>query len=74
MIHEENGNLQILNRRGKTRIRVKENIDFSQQEIYPYLETFTGTDLDGNLIQVDTRGNILSSNLDLSKNHKIVVG
>ncbi len=74
LIHEENGNLQILNRRGKTRIRVKENIDFSQQEIYPYLETFTGTDLDGNLIQVDTRGNILSSNLDLSKNHKIVVG
>ncbi len=73
LIHEENGNLQILNRQGKTRIKIRENINFSRQEIYPYLETFTGTDLDGNLIQVDTRGNILSSNLELSKNHKIIV-
>ena len=38
------------------------------------MSTFTGTDLEGNLIQIDTRGNILSSNLNLSKNHKITIG
>ncbi|MAR42711.1 MAG: hypothetical protein CMC48_01245 [Flavobacteriaceae bacterium] len=71
---EANGNLKILNRQGKTRIKVKGEINFSRQEIYPYLSTFTGTDLEGNLIQIDTRGNILSSNLNLSKNHKITIG
>ena len=74
IIQEENGNLKILNRQGKTRIKVKGEINFSGQEIYPYLSTFTGTDLEGNLIQIDTRGNILSSNLNLSKNHKIIIG
>ena len=74
LIQEENGNLQILNRQGKTRIKIKGEINFSRQEIYPYLGTFTGTNLGGNLIQIDTRGNVLSSNLDLSKNHKIVIG
>ena len=74
IIQEENGNLKILNRQGKTRIKLKGEINFSGQEIYPYLSTFTGTDLEGNLIQIDTRGNILSSNLNLSKNHKIIIG
>ena len=74
LIHEESGDLKILNRQGKTRVKLKENVNFSNQEIYPYLGTFAGTNLDGDLIQVDTRGNVLSSNLDLSKNHKIVIG
>ena len=73
LIQEQDGNLQILNRKGETRIKVKGEINFSREEIYPYLGTFTGTDLGGNLIQIDTRGNILSSNLDLSKNHKILI-
>ena len=73
IIQEENGNIQILDRQGNTRVRVKESVNFSRQEIYPYLGTFTGTDIEGNLIQIDTRGNILSSNLDLSENHKIVI-
>ena len=73
LIQEQDGNLQILDRQGKTRIKVKGEINFSREEIYPYLGTFTGTDLGGNLVQVDTRGNILSSNLDLSKNHKILI-
>ncbi|MFL2604527.1 MAG: hypothetical protein ACJ0PP_06295 [Flavobacteriaceae bacterium] len=74
IIHQENGSLQILDRQGKTRVKIKENVNFSTQEIYPYLGTFTGTDLKGNLVQIDTRGNILSSNMGLSKNHKIVIG
>ena len=73
IIQEEDGNLQILNRQGKTRVKVKGEINFSRQEIYPYLSTFSGTDLKGNLIQIDTRGNILSSNLNLSKNHKFII-
>ena len=30
--------------------------------------------MDGDLTQIDTRGNVLTSNLGLSKNHKIVIG
>jgi len=74
IIQEESGNLQILDRQGKTRLKIKEKVNFSRQKIYPYLSTFTGTDLEGDLIQIDSRGNILSSNLGLSKNHKIVIG
>ena len=74
MIHEESGDLKILNRQGKIRVKLKENVNFSKQEVYPYLGTFAGTNMEGNLIQIDTRGNVLSSNLDLSKNHKIVIG
>ena len=74
VIQEENGYLKILNRQGKTRIKVNEKINFSRQEIYPYLGTFAGTNLDGDLTQIDTRGNVLTSNLGLSKNHKIVIG
>ncbi len=74
IIQEESGKIRILNRQGKTRIKVKGEINFSTQEIYPYLSTFTGTDLQGNLIQIDSRGNTLSSNLNLSKNHKMIIG
>ena len=74
IIQEENGSLQILNRQGKTRIKVNGEVNFSTQEIYPYLNTFTGTNLEGNLIQIDTRGNTLSTNLNLSKSHKMIIG
>jgi hypothetical protein len=70
-LKEENGTLHLLNRTGKSRVKIKENIAFSEQAIHAYLKTFTTTDQEGNLIQIDTRGNVVKSDLGLEKSHAI---
>ena len=70
-IQLENGVLKILNRKGKDRIKVKEKIDFSNNQIYLYRNSFTTSDKKGNLIQVDLKGNVFKSPLNLSDDHKI---
>lgn len=71
LIQEESGKLHILNRTGKPRIQLKEKIRFSDQELYAYLKTFTGTDREGQLIQIDQRGNAVKTQLGLGKQHAI---
>ena len=71
IIQESNGKLNILNRKGKARITLKENIDFSENKISLYLKTFITSNKKGELIQIDTKGHSVSSDLKLSKNHKI---
>lgn len=70
-IQLENGVLKIINRKGKDRIKVKEKIDFSNNQIYLYRNSFTTSDKNGNLIQVDLKGNVFKSPLKLSDDHKI---
>ena len=70
-LKEENGTLHLLNRTGKSRVKIKENVAFSEQAIHTYLKTFTTTDQEGNLIQIDTRGNVVKSDLGLEKSHAI---
>jgi hypothetical protein len=70
-IQEESGKLNLLNRTGKERVKVKENIDFSGNTVNSYLKTFTTSDKNGNLIQIDVKGNIVKTNLDLEKGHQI---
>lgn len=72
VIKEANGQLHLLNRTGKPRVKLKESIEFSDQEVYPYLKTFTTTDKNGQLIQIDPKGNIIRTDLGLSKNHAIM--
>ena len=71
VVKEENGTLHLLNRTGKSRVKIKEKITLSDQEIHAYLKTFTTTDQAGNLIQIDTRGNVVKSDLGLDKEHAI---
>ena len=52
-------------------MKIKEKITLSDQAIHSYLKTFTTTDQAGNLIQIDTRGNVVKSDLDLNKEHAI---
>lgn len=68
---QSNNELKILNRQGLDRIRVKEKINFSQNKVYNYLNSFTTTDLDGKLVQVDRKGNLNTSDLQLGADHKI---
>lgn len=63
--------LEILNRQGKTRIPVKANIPFSNNGIYLYQNQFTTTNNLGQLIQVNTKGQLNKKPLGLNKNHSI---
>ncbi|OUR92710.1 ribonuclease HII [Flavobacteriales bacterium 34_180_T64] len=64
-------NLEILDRIGKTRIDVKDEINFSGNDIYLYKNKFSTTDKDGRFIQVNAKGQTSSSVLNLKDNHHI---
>jgi hypothetical protein len=63
--------LKLLDRRGNIRVKVKESIDFSNESIYFCKSFFTTTNTKGELIQVDTKGNISRQRLNLEANHDI---
>tara|TARA_R110002074_G_scaffold104764_1_gene226253 strand:+ start:3197 stop:5653 length:2457 start_codon:yes stop_codon:yes gene_type:complete len=65
----DNGQLKITDRVGKTRVIVKDKFSFSDNYIKLYQNKFTFTSLDGNLFQVDTKGGISSTKLNLAKDH-----
>ena len=73
VIQLENGSLKILDRRGRDRIVVNNKIQYSGNSIFSYLEHFTTTDKLGNLIKIDTKGNLIKENLNLSDENSIDV-
>ena len=73
VIQLEDGSLKILDRRGRDRIIVNNKIQFSDNSIFSYLENFTTTDNLGNLIKIDTKGNLILENLNLSGENSIDV-
>jgi hypothetical protein len=69
LVPENNGKLNILNRRGKQRVSVKESIDPSGNPWFLYQNKFTTTSKDGKLLQIDQGGKVNTKNLNLSDNH-----
>jgi len=63
--------LEILDRTGKQRIKVKENISFSNNEIYQYKNRFTTSNTNGELLEIDQKGNTNHTNLNANSEHKI---
>ena len=63
--------LKILNRQGQDRIIVKDQINFSENDIYLYQNKLTTSNVLGQLIQVDTKGKLSSKTLNLPDKHKI---
>ena len=63
--------LRILNRRGESALKIDYKISFSNNPVWKYLNTFTTSDKQGNLIQIDTKGNIIKSPENWSENHMI---
>ena len=63
--------LKILNRQGKVRINVKDKIRFSENGIFLYKNKFTTTNTLGQLVQVDTKGKLNTTNLNLSNQHQL---
>lgn len=63
--------MEILNRVGKTRVNVKENISFSNNEIYLYNNKFTTSNTNGELLEINQSGKVNHKNLNANSEHKI---
>jgi len=64
-----NGKLKILNRTGNDRIKLKQQFDFSANELTLYLDKFTFTTTQGILYQIDHKGAIETTDLRLNTDH-----
>lgn len=71
IIFSAGNNLEILNRTGQSRINVKQNFNFSDNDIYLYKNKFSFTNTKGELIQIDQNGRLAKQNLMLTNNHYI---
>ena len=60
-----------MDRRGNIRIKVKERINFSGESIYFYKSLFTTTNTKGDLVQINTKGNVSRQSLGLDQKHDI---
>ncbi|WOD44407.1 ribonuclease HII [Hwangdonia lutea] len=63
--------LYILDRTGKTRVKPKTSVNFSNQNVFLYNNKFTTTTNNGHLVSIDTRGNTATQNLNLSDHHHL---
>ncbi len=71
LMQQSDGNIRIISRTGKDRIRLNEKINFSDNAVFSYLNKFSTTDTYGNLVQIDTKGNITRTPKTLDENHYI---
>ena len=71
IVFSQGNSLKILNRTGKSRVNVKDNITFSGNGIYLYEDKFTTTNYKGNLVQVSQNGSVNYSSLNLNSKHFI---
>ena len=63
--------LKILNRRGKVRIKTKENIKLSDNEIFKYNNNLVGISEKGSLFQINMNGSVSNRKLNLSNGVKM---
>ena len=63
--------IEILDRVGKKRVTAKENISFSDNNIYLYNNKFTTSNTNGELIEVNQSGRVDHKNLNVNTDHKI---
>jgi len=71
IVFSEGDHLEILDRVGKPRIKVKENISFSGNQIYLYDNKFTTTNTSGELLEVNQNGTVHHENINVNANHNI---
>lgn len=58
LAQEESGKLHILNRRGRTRIDLDDNLKFSNNEWFEHDSYFTSLSDDGDILQIDQKGRL----------------
>ncbi len=69
IVFVQGNELAILDRTGKTRVTVKNNISFSGNDIHLYDNKFTATTVNGDLIQIDEDGKMSRLSLNLGEKH-----
>ncbi|MFC4633864.1 hypothetical protein ACFO3O_08095 [Dokdonia ponticola] len=68
IIAENSGKLHILSRTGKSRVDVKERIDFGDTPIFKEKNTFTTYDINGGKINITTGGTLTRTQSDIVTN------
>ena len=71
IIIKNDNKLNILTRRGQTRVKVSEDLEFSNEAVYNYNNTFTTTTLDGKIISIDQKGKVKTKAYNLTKKHHL---
>ena len=71
ILQKIDGQVRIINRQGKDRVFLKSNANTSNNPVFAYRNTFASTNKDGNLIQIDTKGNLTESTLNLRPGHTV---
>ncbi|MGB1308114.1 MAG: ribonuclease HII [Oceanihabitans sp.] len=72
LIFKTNTKINIVDRRGKTRVKIKDKHSFSNQKVYAYKRKFCTTTKNGKFVSIDTKGNSVTTNKNLSESHQIV--
>ncbi|MDH7448446.1 hypothetical protein [Aquimarina sp. 2201CG14-23] len=72
LLSEENGKLNILDRLGRTRVDVKQQVDFSKNQWQQYQNKFTSITKDGKLIQVQSDGSVTMVDKELDVSSSLV--
>lgn len=71
LVPEASGKLNILSRRGSSRITVKGKFEFGENEWYENKNHFLSSDPAGDLIRIDQNGKVNREKLNLAENNKI---
>ena len=71
LAQEASGKLNILSRTGKTRVPVKEEFDFSENEWFEHSGSFVSTNSSGEKLEIDEQGRLKKEDLNLAEEHKI---
>ncbi|UZO81034.1 hypothetical protein NBT05_00820 [Aquimarina sp. ERC-38] len=72
LLSQQDGKLTILDRVGRTRVKVKDTISFSGQPWYQYQNTFTSLTKNNKIVQVNTKGSVFLEDHDLEDDSSIV--
>ncbi|GGD12537.1 ribonuclease HII [Hyunsoonleella pacifica] len=71
LVFKTKNKLHILDRIGRVRVSPKSSNTYSNEPVFLYQNKFTTTTKDGNLVSIDTRGNVALVNLNLTNNHSL---
>ncbi|MDX1752607.1 MAG: hypothetical protein R3259_05440 [Salinimicrobium sediminis] len=71
LVPESSGKLHILSRTGKTRVPVREEIEFSENDWYEYNDNFVSTNTSGQVLKVNENGSVKRENVDFAGNTRI---
>ena len=65
------GSVRIVSRIGKDRIQLKQSLKTSANPVFSYRGTFATTDQAGDLVQIDPKGNVVTTPLGLGTDHRL---